>query len=368
MVQRLLHSYDGFEGFVKGYNRVFLICGDRSFKNCDKLVNALDNGRVSYRRFSSFTPNPTTESVDAGIQMFRGFDYDAIMAVGGGSAIDIAKCIKLYGGRVQETWNDRLSKQSHPVDVPLIVMPTTAGSGSEATRFAVIYHKGVKQSITDDAILPNAVIYDSSVLHELPDYQKKATVFDALSHCIESFWSINSTDESKEYAKEGIELILKNVDDYWGGVSDDHVYSSMQKAAYLAGRAINITQTTAGHAMSYKLTSMYGCSHGHAVALCVKELWTWMIENINLCRDKRGQKYLEDTFEELSTVMGGSGCGDGVEWFKKLFMDSKLNVPAMKDGDIDVLVESVNPTRLKNNPIELSNTDIRMLYQRILKS
>ena len=368
MDQRLLHSYDEFEGFVKGYNQVFLICGDRSFKNCDKLVNALDNGGVSYSRFSSFTPNPTTESVDAGIQAFRDSDFDAIIAVGGGSAIDIAKCIKLYGGGGQKTWDERLSNQSHPVDVPLIVMPTTAGSGSEVTIFAVIYHKGVKQSITADAILPNAVIYDSSALHVLPDYQKKATVFDALCHCIESFWSINSTDESKEYAKEGIELILKNVDEYWGGVSDDHVYSSVQKAAYLAGRAINITQTTAGHAMSYKLTSMYGCSHGHAVALCVKELWPWMLENINLCRDERGQKYLENTFEELSAVIGGSGSGDGVEWFKKLFRDSRLDVPMIKDGEIDVLVESVNPTRLKNNPVELSNTDIRMLYQRILKN
>ena len=66
--------------------------------------------------------------------------------------------------------------------------------------------------------------------------------------------------------------------------------------------------------------------------------------------------------------MGSSGSGDGVLLFKKLFEDSRLDVPMIKDGDIDVLVESVNPTRLKNNPVELSNTDIRMLYQRILKS
>ena len=244
MDQRLLHSYDEFEGFVKGYNQVFLICGDRSFKNCDKLVNALDNGGVSYSRFSSFTPNPTTESVDAGIQAFRDSVFDAIIAVGGGSAIDIAKCIKLYGGRVQETWDERLSKQSHPVDVPLIVMPTTAGSGSEATRFAVIYHKGVKQSITADAILPNAVIYDSSVLHELPDYQKKATVFDALCHCIESFWSINSTDESKEYAKEGIELILKNVDDYSKYLQDKYSHMNAGSTS-MQGVPVNVNVSKA---------------------------------------------------------------------------------------------------------------------------
>lgn len=367
MNQMVIRNYNEFENYIEGFSHILLICGNTSFVNSDKLIRAFQNKGINYKRFASFKPNPTTEAVEAGIQTFKESNYDAIMAIGGGSAIDIAKCIKLYGNRYQESWEERLSEDKDSTDVPLIVMPTTAGSGSEATRFAVIYHKGIKQSITADAILPDTVLYDSSVLLKLSDYQKKATLFDALCHCIESFWSINSTIESQRYSKCGIKLILESAEDYWAGFSSDRIFSSLQKAAYLAGKAINITQTTAGHAMSYKMTSLYGCSHGHAVAMCVKELWPWMIENIDLCRDVRGQKYLEDTFNELSSIICGSLDESGVDRFNRLFDESGLKVPTVNDGDIDVLVNSVNPTRLKNSPIELSNIDIRMLYQRILK-
>ena len=145
MDQILIHNYDEFERYIGNFTRILLVCGNASFKNCDRLVQVLESRGVSYNRFASFNPNPTTKAVDAGIRAFIESSYDAIMAIGGGSAIDTAKCIKLYGDRYQESWEERLNKLSHPVDVPLIVMPTTAGSGSEATRFAVIYHKGVKQ-------------------------------------------------------------------------------------------------------------------------------------------------------------------------------------------------------------------------------
>lgn len=84
----------------------------------------------------------------------------------------------------------------------------------------------------------------------------------------------------------------------------------MLRAANLAGRAINIAQTTAGHAMCYKLTSLYGISHGHAASLCVRKLWPFMIENISLCTDERGAAYLMDTFSEIAKAMG---CSSPIE-------------------------------------------------------
>ena len=92
-----------------------------------------------------------------------------------------------------------------------MAMPTTAGTGSEATKYAVIYYNGEKQSINDESIIPSTVLFDSSILDSLPSYQKKATVLDAFSHSIESMWSINSTKESKEYSKEALTLIIENL-------------------------------------------------------------------------------------------------------------------------------------------------------------
>ena len=100
-----------------------------------------------------------------------------------------------------------------------------------------------------------------------PLYQKKATLLDALCHALESFWSINSTFESKKYSERAIELILENRNQYLKENEDANY--KMLEASYMAGKAINIAKTTAGHAMSYQLSMMYGIAHGHAAGLCV---------------------------------------------------------------------------------------------------
>ena len=120
---------------------------------------------------------------------------------------------------------------------------------------------------------------DASALKTLPIYQKKSTMMDALCHSIESYWSVNSTEESNKYSKQAIQTILENKDAYLA--NKDLGNANMLKAAYLAGKAINITQTTAGHAMSYKLTSLYGIAHGHAVAICISKLWEYMLEPVS---------------------------------------------------------------------------------------
>lgn len=107
---------------------------------------------------------------------------------------------------------------------------------------------------------------DASVLKTLPDYQKKATMCDALCHAIESFWSVNSTDKSKEYSMAAIQNVMKHMDGYLANTDEGN--AGMLLAANTAGKAINITQTTAGHAMCYKLTSMFSSAHGHAAILC----------------------------------------------------------------------------------------------------
>lgn len=315
--------------------------------------------------FSDFQPNPVYDSVVKAVNLFRRSACDCIVAVGGGSAIDIAKCVKLYNGM---DCSQNLLEQ-HPVEnnIPFLAVPTTAGTGSEATRYIVIYYNGEKQSITHDACTPSAVLFDHSVLNFLPEYQRKVTMLDAFCHGIESFWSVYSTDKSQKYSKKAIQMILANMESYLANEPEGN--KNMLMAANLAGKAINITQTTAGHAMSYKLTSLYGIAHGHAVALCVRSLWRYMIENTEKCLDVRGKNYLDDMFLSMAKIMECNESLGAAEKFCGILSELHLKKPVVRNiSDFDVLKKSVNSVRLKNNPVLLDEEAINKLYHKILGS
>lgn len=317
---------------------------------------------VKVVKFDGFHPNPLYESVVEGVALFRREGCQAIAAVGGGSAIDVAKCIKLYCH--MDDSRNYLEQTIIPNDVPLLAMPTTAGTGSEATRYAVIYFNGVKQSVTHESCIPSAVLMDSTAPVTLPLYQKKSTMLDALCHALESFWSVNSTDESKAYSRAAMQLILAGRDGYLSG--DPTACEGMLRAANLAGKAINITQTTAGHAMCYKLTSLYGIAHGHAAALCDRALFPWMLQHADKCVDKRGEAYLARTFGEIAEAMGCETAEEACEKFRTFVDALELSVPVPQDGDYDILRNAVNPTRLKNHPVALDGETIDALYHQIL--
>ena len=190
--------------------KLFLVCGTsirllRLNAYFDGLEERLG---IQVVRFGDFTPNPTYDSVVKGVGVFRKESCDLVFAVGGGSAMDVAKCVKLFATMPENV--NYLEQKIVLNEIPLAVVPTTAGTGSEATRYAVIYYQGTKQSVTDSSCIPDAVFFDVSALKYLPEYQRKVTMLDALCHALESFWSVNSTEESKEYAGEAIRTVLKN--------------------------------------------------------------------------------------------------------------------------------------------------------------
>ena len=305
------------------------------------------------------------ESWGRGVEIYRKENCDSIVAVGGGSAMDVAKCIKLYsnlpGNGENGSW---LKAEISPNEIPFLAMPTTAGTGSEATRYAVIYYNDAKQSITSESFIPDTVLMDPSALKTLPIYQKKATMCDALCHAIESFWSVNSTCESKNYSKAAIEGVLSNMDGYLNNTEEGN--AGMLVAAHKAGQAINITQTTAGHAMCYKITSLFRVAHGHAAILCDRVLFPWMIENTDKCIDARGKEYLKKTLDEIGFALGCSDAEGGAEKLAGIFEKLELTTPESTDEQFDILKNSVNPVRLKNHPIALDTETINSLYHRIL--
>ena len=359
-------DYDELYSHIRsrGYKNVLLV-KDGVF---DKLILAPKISAIEKRcacalvPFDEFVPNPQYDSVEKGVKIFRSFNCDAIIAVGGGSAIDVAKCIKLYANMPCD--QNYLFGTPVANDIELIAIPTTAGTGSEATKYSVIYYNGEKQSVTSESCIPTVVLLDETVLYSLPDYQRKSTLCDAMFHAVESYWSVNSTDESKAIAKNVIQTILSNYKAYLDG--ERSVCSIIQKAAYNAGRAINITQTTAGHAMSYKLTSLFGISHGHAVALCNVGLVRYMVDNRNKCLDKRGDEYLKGVFKELADIFGVENDCKLPNAIKRFVDEMNFTIPHASDEQIAALANSVNPVRLKNNPVEISATAAQKIYKEVL--
>jgi len=340
--------------------KILLVCG-ASFDRTEvgrHLQNWAVVQGVELVRFSGFQPDPDFASVVQGVELFRQEGCRSVIAAGGGSAIDVAKCIRLYAS----TQSVDLDRPAVPNDVKLLAIPTTAGSGSEATHFAAVYRQGVKRSV--DCGRPDAVLLDPSTLDTLPDYQRKATLLDALCHGIESFWSVNSTEISRDRSKEAIQGVLANWEGYLQNIPEGN--RGMLWTAHRAGQAIDIAQTTAGHAMSYQLTKRYGLAHGHAAALCAARLWPWMLDHLDQCSDPRGKEYLERTLAELAEAMGCTSPRESAERFQTMLDRLELSIPTAAESDLAALASSVDPARLKNFPVSLGIMEIRSLYREIL--
>lgn len=311
-------------------------------------------------QFDGFTPNPTAEQVQAGLEMFRANACDGLFSIGGGSALDVAKAIKALGDTAEdETLLQRLT-HPQPMAVPHVALPTTAGTGSESTHFATIYIGGKKYSVSHEALLPEAAILDPSQLATLPQAERAATFLDALCHSIESFWSRRASDESSRYAAEAIALLAANAEAYLRG--DEAAASAVMAASNFAGRAINLTTTTAAHAMCYQLTALYGLRHGHAAAVCLPAAWE------RLLAASAEDAALAARLTELARLLGGKTAADGLERFLVLRREAALDDSWLPEGegDLGLLAGSVNAQRLDNFPVAVTEDDLYDMYRRAL--
>lgn len=335
------------------------------------IRDSIESIPIPHVVFSQFSPNPLYEDVCQGVELFNREHCDLLVAVGGGSSIDVAKCIKLYC-KMDATKN-YLHQECADSGIPLIAIPTTAGTGSESTRFAVIYYQGKKQSVNHLSIIPNFALLEPSVLTTLPSYQKKCTVLDALCQGIESWWSINATEESRRISQAAVATLIDIIVPYVEGTGhsdqDLLIATRVMHGANLAGQAINITQTTAPHAFSYKITSLYHLPHGHAVAVCLPTIWKHMIAHTGECVAPEGREQLEQTFSKIAAALHCSTPTEGVACLEQMLERLELDypMPQNREEELATLASSVNPVRLKNNPIPLDLDTIASLYNQIIK-
>lgn len=362
--QNVVLGIDKLEGILKTYNLHNPLIVVAGFLK-DYICTLMEKANVKYAIFTNFSANPRYENVMDAMKVFKDNACDSIVSLGGGSAMDVAKCVKLF--LPMDDKEDYLTQKHVYINLKHIAIPTTAGTGSESTRFIVFYKDGIKQSIADDMVLPDVAILEKDFLKSLPLNQKTATMFDALSQAIESMWSVNSTHKSTEYSEKAIKLILNNYQKYLA--NDESVMQDMMLASNLAGKAINITQTTAAHAMSYKITSHFGIPHGHAVALVLPFVWKYLDDNCDKTFDVRGKEHLRKVLNNINELFGFENTDDSINKYVSIMHEFKMINKLDYDAQLlDNFANSVNPIRLRNFPVALDKDTIQKIYTKIFNA
>ena len=353
---------------------VFYITGNSPLEqgNIDKIKYIIEK-ECKFFHFNDIEPTPTIEGIKKALNLFRKGNYDLIIAMGGGSVLDIGKSVSIFStnkGKIEDYILKKL--KINRKGTPLILIPTTTGTGSEATHFAVVFIDKTKYSLADpNYIYANYVIVDPELTYTLPKRVTAYTGMDALSQGIESYWNINSTDVSKKFAKKAIELVINNLLKAVNNPNEESRYN-MALAANYAGKAINITKTTACHAISYPITSYFNVPHGHAVALTLPSMIVFNSEvNEKDVLDTRGVEYVKKTMSELISIIGVSSFIEAKEKIKDLMIDIGLEIKLQDLGiksqeDIEIIIKNgFNPERVKKNPRLLTELQLRNILEEI---
>ena len=278
--------------WLEGKSAIVLVTGRASYSACGaaeffRLFLAEDKSVV---HFTTVGENARAEDVEAKRSKLPE-KVDAYIAVGGGTVIDTTKLLRGLNGHLP----------------PFLAVPTTAGTGAETTRFAVSYDHGKNRAADDVRYLPTDQILIPEFTSTQTPYQQASTEFDAYAQAVESLWAVGATDESRSYARKALELMAKG----------EQVLGS-----YWAGRAIDISRTTAAHALSYYMTAKYGIPHGHAVYMMFPYV----------CKANGREEFIKDV-PELQSL-------------RAFVAERKLDW----DQLVDSLLTNVNPARLANNP------------------
>lgn len=266
--------------------------------------------KITHREVPSNPPLEFAKRV-----LSKAMGYDKIISIGGGSTIDVGKYVAYH------------------LRIPHKAIPTTAGTGSEATKFAVFVKDGRKISLEDEKLIPEEYEFNPELVVSCPPMVTASSGLDALSQAIESYWSPNATKESMEFSKLSFELTMEYLLSSYKNPKNKNFRLNMLKAAHYSGKAINITRTSICHAISYYLTINYGIPHGIA---CVSTLSTFMkIFDFKPIHYKEVESLIKNLDVDITSIL------------------KKINK--------DVVREAFESSRASNTPIKLTEKEIYKL-------
>ncbi|HOV79945.1 MAG TPA: iron-containing alcohol dehydrogenase [Bacillota bacterium] len=334
----------------------------------ERVMEALAPTGLGIGIFSEVEPEPRLQIVTKCQQAIKEGGYDLIVAVGGGSSMDVSKAASILMTN-PGTVNDYLGVNLVPnPGTPVIAVPTTAGTGSEVTPIAILsdVEEQLKKGVVSPYLLPKAAIVDPELTLTMPPHITAATGMDALTHAVEAYISVNATPITDILALEAIRLIALNLRTAVANGQDIEARSNMSMASLLAGIAFANAGVGAVHALAYPLGAQFHVPHGVANAVLLPYVMEWNLLGA-LSRFKTMALAMGERVEDLSDRMAADKFNEAI---KQLAADIRIplhlrelgvtaeSVPGMAEGAAKV-------TRLlANNPRILTVDDIREIYER----
>lgn len=334
----------------------------------DHLLNQLKKKEIAYIIFDETVPNPTIENIEVARKRYIENECKAIIGFGGGSAID---CAKGVGARIarpkksipQMKGQLKVGKKTPPI----IAIPTTAGTGSEATLAAVVTNPKTqeKYAINDVHLIPSYAIHDPLLTVKLPAQLTATTGMDALTHAVEAYIGKSNTKETKKYAIKAVKLIFEHLEEAYFNPSNMEARSKMLKASYYAGLAFTRAYVGNVHAIAHTFGGFYNVPHGLANAIILPYVLTYYGKKVDKQlseladlvdirpqgKQKKSQAFIEE-IKKMNTRM---------KIANKIEIDSKEQIANM----VERAYQEANP--LYPVPKILSKKDFTNLYNQIIK-
>jgi alcohol dehydrogenase class IV len=354
----------------RGWRRALLVARGSALGSADvRGALAASLSGTALEAWAEYETNPQWPSIQRGVRVlesaFGGAGPDVVVAIGGGSSLDAAKLIAILAAQPESARGSLpLPTPLAAQHVPLVAVPTTSGSGSEATHFATVYQGDDKFSVEHASMLPRAVILHPPFAEKMPAVLAAETGMDALAHAVESLWSRRSSPASIDVAARALRIVGAHLTSSVAGAAASRAH--MMEAAYLAGRAIAMTRTTASHALSYHLSTRFGVRHGHAAALTLP----WMLEHTAArAASGEGADQAPPLAEKVRVLCEALGVADahGAAGFLRDLMRSvgvgtRLAEIGVSPGDAEAWFRSINIERLGNHPSTFTRADFDAMF------
>ena len=344
--------------------KTVLIVTDKGVLDADILGNlerSLKDTGINYKIFSEVEPEPTMQGVEAGTKMLKDLGADGVIGVGGGSAMDSAKAIAVMATNSGKIF-DYTGFGKVPVrPLPVIAIPTTAGTGSEATFWSVLADKtqGIKFSVGGWNVMPVLAIVDPQLTESLPPNITAATGMDALVHAMEAFVSTNCQPISEGMAYHAMKLISRSLRQAVNHWKDPKARENMLMGSLIAALAFNITRLGNAHALAIPLGIKYHIPHGEVNAILLPAVMQY---NLAACPEK---------YIEIAELFGEDTCclttmeaaQKSVKAIKALLRDigikhglKKWNVK--EDELAEIAAKAVKSDNVKSNPRKTKEADL----------
>ena len=355
-----------------GINKAILIT-DETILNLDSTKNALKMAKescgVDFVIFSKVEPEPPVENVYESLKLYADNGCNGIVGFGGGSAMDVAKAVAMLvtnEGKYEDYVGiDKVPKKC----APLILMPTTSGTGSEVSIFSIMLVNGVKMGVVDENITANIAIVDPLLTVSVPRKVTAATGLDALCHHLESFLSVNFSPMQAAMCLDSITVIAKYLRKAVANGNNEEARYHMAYASTMGGYCSNLSEgAAANHGLAFALGAKYHISHGLANAMLLKHVLPVIglaeLEKMRQIGEAFGvdlkgladREALDDTVKAIAALVADIGC------------DIPLSLLGVKEEDINELVVETNKqTRVMgHSTYALSSAEIREIFQAAL--